>query len=282
MKRVHLISLAFVALLAAACAVSRLAYLNAPPLALWYLGGYVDMNDAQKGFVKDRLTRAIDWHRHAELPQYQHAIEAIAHKLEGKVSPDDARATWTLGRDYYHRSIEHLLPDMADFILMLDASQLARIEKKFDEDNKKVLKESVKGTPDDRREKRSKKYVEQFEEWTGKLSAAQRDLVFNRTRDLTDLTDERVGDRRYRQTEFLRLARQKPPRDKVIAELRRLLVDTDSWRRADYVKKLRDRDERMFEVVSELSATLTPDQRSSVQKKLRGYVKDISSIIASR
>jgi Spy/CpxP family protein refolding chaperone len=47
------------------------------------------------------------------------------------------------------------------------------------------------------------------------------------------------------------------------------------------VKKMRERDERMFEAVSELSATLTPEQRASVQRKMRGYVKDISSITAS-
>src|SRR6185436_18650164 len=51
---------AFILLLAAlalaACgSVSRLAYLNAPPLATWYIGSYVDLTDAQKKFVKDRL-----------------------------------------------------------------------------------------------------------------------------------------------------------------------------------------------------------------------------------
>jgi hypothetical protein len=270
------------ALALAACSVSRLAYLNAPPLALWYLGGYVDMSDAQKTFVKERLTRAVSWHRQAELPEYQRAIESLIGKMEGKVSVDDARSTYTKARDYYHRLVAHLLPDFADFILLLDPAQVERIERKFADENRKVVKESVKGSVDDRREKRAKRYVEQFEEWTGRLSEAQRDIVFNATKDLPDLTEERVGDRRYRQGEIVQLIRAKPAREAIIQKLRGLLIDTESWRRAEYTRKLRERDERLIEVVAQLSETLTPDQRRSVQRKMRGYVQDIDSILASR
>jgi len=143
------------------------------------------------------------------------------------------------------------------------------------------VKESVQGTPEERRLKRAKRYVDQFEEWTGKLSGPQRDIVINGTRTLPELADERLGDRKYRQTEILQLIRAKPPREQVIAKLRALLIDTDSWRRPDYVARLRERDERIIQVVSELSSTLTPEQRASVQKKMRGYVKDISSIVAA-
>ena len=270
------------ALVLAACSVSRLAYLNAPPLALWYLGGFVDLTDPQKAFVRDRLSNAIDWHRSRELPEYQKAIERLIVKADARVSVDDARATYKQARAYYDRSIEHLLPDMAEFIGMLDDAQIARIEKKFADDNRKILRDSVKGTPEERRERRAKKYVEQFEEWTGRLSREQRDIVLNGVATLADLTEERIGDRRYRQTELVRLIKGNAPRAELAASLKRLLIDTDSWRRPEYVKKLRDRDERICEIVSELTGTLTPEQRASVQRKMRGYVRDISSIIASR
>lgn len=266
----------------AACSVSRLAYINAPPLALWYIGGYVNLNDQQKSLVKDRLTRAIAWHRQAELPQYQRSIEALIAKVDMKVSVDEARATYGLARDYYHRSVEHLLPDVADVLLMLDPQQIAQIEKKLADDDRKLVKESVKGTAEDRRMKRSQRFVEQFEEWTGTLSSAQREIVIRGTLGLSDNTEERLGDRRYRQTEIVELIRKRPAREQMIATLRKLLIDTESWRRPEYTKKLRERDEHLIAVVSELSATLTPEQRQSVQRKMRGYVKDISSITASR
>ncbi len=282
MPRIRVLIVLCAALALAACAVSRLAYLNAPPLAMWYLGGYADLNDSQKSFVKDRLSRAIAWHRQAELPQYQRSIERLITQVTLKVSVDDARSTYAQARDFYHRSLEHLLPDMAEFLVTLDDAQVAQVEKKLSEDNKKIVKDSTQGSSDERRAKRAKKYVEQFEEWTGPLSGPQREIIVNGARTLPDLTDERLGDRRYRHGEFLRIMRTKPPRDEIVKQLRRLLIDTESWRRPEYTKKLRDRDEMLIVITSELTATLTPDQRASVQRKMRAYVKDINSIVASR
>jgi len=277
----HLLLLA-AGLVLAACSVSRLAYMNAPPLALWYVGGYVDMTDGQKNALRDKLTQAIAWHRRNELPEYRHAIEALIAKSGTRMPVEEVRSTYALARNYYHRSLDHLLPGFADVILTLDEKQLAQVERKFAEDNKKLVKESVKGPADERRAKLAKKYIEQFEDWTGKLSPAQRDIVVSGVVPMPDLTDERLGDRRYRQLEALNLVRSKPTREKLVTELRRLLINTESWRRPEYARKLRERDEHMFEIVSELTATLTPDQREHLQGKMRGYVKDISSIIASR
>ena len=279
---VNFILLIAAALVLAACSISRLAYMNAPPLALWYVGGYVDMSDVQKNALREKLTQAIAWHRRNELPEYQHAIESLIAKSGTRVAVEDVRSTYALARAYYHRALDHLLPDFADVILTLDEKQLEQIDRKFADDNKKLVKESVKGPADERRAKLAKKYIEQFEEWTGKLSQSQREIIASGVQPIPDLTDERLGDRRYRQLEAITLARSKPPREKLVAELRRLLIDTESWRRPEYTKKLRERDERIFEIVSELSATLTPEQRDSLQRKMRGYVKDISSIIASR
>ena len=278
----NVILLAAAAILAAACSVSRLAYLNAPPLALWYVGGYFEMTDAQKGFFKDRLARAMAWHRSKELPEYRLAIESLVDKSEGTIPVADVRDTYVKARNFYHRALEHLLPDVADFALQLDDEQLRQVEKKFEDDNRKFVKESVKGSPDERRARVSKKYIDQFEEFTGHLSTEQREIIVRAVARMPEVTDERLGDRRYRQLEVLNLVRSKASREKMVAELKRLFIDTETWRRPEYVKKMRERDERVFEAVSELSTTLTAEQRASVQRRMRGYVKDISSIIASR
>jgi len=281
LRRTNILLLAAAAILATACSVSRLAYLNAPPLAVFYVGGYFEMTDAQKSFFKDRLSHAIAWHRSKELPEYRQAIEKVIEKSEGTIPVEDVRAIYAKARIFYHRALEHLLPDAAEFVMQLDEEQLHQVEKKFAADNRKFVNESVKGDPEERRERLAKKYIDQFEEWTGRLGPEQRKIVSAAVARLPEVTEERLGDRRYRQLEALNLVRSKAPREKVIAELKRLLIDTETWRRPEYVKKMRERDERMFEAVSELTSTLTPDQRASLQRKMRGYVKDISSITAS-
>lgn len=265
----------------AACSISRLAYINAAPLTLWYVGGYIDMSGTQKGWLRERLATTIAWHRQEELPAYRRTIEAAVQKLDGPVSVADVRQFYGDARRYYNRLVEHALPDVADLALTLDAEQARQLERKFAEDNKKYVKDSVRGTADERFEREAKKYIERFEDFTGHLSDAQRAIIVNGLKSQPDMTSERLGDRRFRQGEALALLRAKPDRERVIAGLRRILIETETWRRPEFTQKLRERDERLFQIVATLSATLTPEQRASVKKKLRGYVQDIAVLTAS-
>jgi hypothetical protein len=67
----------------------------------------------------------------------------------------------------------------------------------------------------------------------------------------------------------------------MVAGLRRLLLDAESWRPAEYQQKLRNRDEMTFGMVASLSATLTDEQRAHLTGRLRGYVRDISTLTAA-
>ena len=141
-------------------------------------------------------------------------------------------------RALYHRVVRKAIPDMADFLLQLHPEQVAYLERKFAEDNRRVVKESVKGTPQERLAARAGRYVDRVEDWTGRLSAAQRDLVRARVAAMQDLTDEWLGDRRFPPGRDDRPAARAPLARGMIAALTRLLVDTDSWRRPEYVAKL--------------------------------------------
>ena len=273
--------MALAALVLAACSVSRLAYLNATPLAMWYLASYVDMSGTQKEWARDRLARAIDWHRSEELPEYRRFLEKTLARFDEDVPVAEVREIHADARRYYHRMVERLLPDMAELLLQLDAAQLAHLEEKLDESNRKIVRESVKGTPAQRREKAVKKYIDQFEDWTGRLSDSQREIVARHVREMPDTIEERLGDRRYRQTEVLTLARARVGRDRMVAGLRKVLIDTESWRRPEYLAKIRERDNHIFAIVSELNRTLTPEQRGRVERKTRGYVRDISELSAA-
>ncbi len=82
--------------------------------------------------------------------------------------------------------------------------------------------------------------------------------------------------------EIVALVRAKPPRDRMVEDLRRLLVRTDSWRRPEYREKVRGRDERLFEMVAELAATLSPEQRAAMRERVRRFMRDVAELTAAR
>lgn len=281
------IALAIAALVVAACSFTRLAYMNAPlaydnatPVLAWMAGDYVDLSGSQKAWVREHLARAMAWHRARELPEYRRFLEYLAVRAEGTITAADARAVHRSVRAYYHRALDHIAPDIADLLLQLDDEQIAQLEQKFAKDNRKFVKESIRDSPEERRERDAKRYLEHLEEWLGELTDAQRDLVFERVAAFGEFPEDQLADRRYRQSAIVAIAREKPPRDKAIEEVRRVLVQTDSWRRAEYREKVRARDEKLFQLVADLGATLTPEQRAALRQRIRGFTRDVSELAA--
>lgn len=270
---------ALVALLAASCSsVTRVAYDNAPFAAAWMVDDWFDLHDGQRDWVKERLARLHGWHRASEMPAYERLLATTAARAARGLSADDARQVHREMRALWLRLVRRAIPDMADFLLQLHPEQVVFLARKFDEDNERTVRESVRGTPQERLERRQKRYLERIEDWTGRLAPAQRDVVRARVAAMGDLTDEWLGDRRFRQSETIALLRSKPTRAQLEAGLTRLLVDSDSWRRPEYVAKMKARDEQVFAMVADLDATLTAEQRGRLHRRLAGYAADAAHL----
>ena len=276
------------ALLAACAAMTKLAYSNAAlaysnlaPMMAWMVDEYVDVNASQKDWVRDRIARVMSWHRSYELPEYRRFLERVLAEAREPFTVQEIAEGYREIRLHYERTVEQVLPDVADFFLQLDSLQIAQMEKKLADDNRKFVRESLKGTPEDRRERRVKRFVMHLESWLGSLDDAQEDLVAAYYRDLPDFVEERLGERRFRQAEILALIRAKPSRDEMVAGLRHLFVNNEAWRRPEFARRMKERDQRFFEMFARLSATLTPAQRGHLQGRIRGYMRDITEISAS-
>ena len=266
---------ALVALLAASCSsVTRVAYDNAPFAAAWMVDDWFDLHDGQRDWVKERLARLHGWHRASEMPAYERLLAATAARAARGLSADDARQVHREMRALWLRLVRRAIPDMAEFLLQLHPEQVVFLARKFDEDNERTVRESERGTPQERLERRQKRFLERIEDWTGRLAPAQRDVVRARVAAMGDLTDEWLGDRRFRQSETIALLRSKPTRAQLEAGLTRLLVESDSWRRPEYVAKMKARDEQVFAMVADLDATLTAEQRGRLHRRLAGYAAD--------
>lgn len=268
--------------LLAACSIGRFAYNNASPVVTYMVDDYFDLSGDQEDWVRQRFGRLQAWHRTSELPTYERDLKEAVARVERPLTVEDARWVNTTLRGYYNRIVEQALPDMADLVMQLDDVQARRFEERFAQESAKIERETAKGARDSRDRRRAEKMIDQIENYTGRLSAEQRELIATRVQGMTDVAALRLADRRLRQEQVVALVRSKPSKPEMIAGLKRVLVDTGSWRRPEYVAAMKQRDEQLYELMVALSATWTPEQRAHVQKKLRGYLNDVSALIASR
>jgi hypothetical protein len=273
-------------LLAAACGSftnlaytnATFAYDNAAPMLTWVVDDYVDLSATQKEWVRQRLGHAMGWHRQRELPRYYAFFDRVLQQTEGPVPVAELERAHAELYARYHQVLERILPDAADLLAQLDAEQLQHLQDKLAENQRKFVKDFVDAKVEKRRRDQAGKWVDHLESWLGPLDDSQKDLVLTHVRGYADIAAERLADRRYREAEILRIARTRPPRDQAIAALRRLFIDTQTWRTPEYQQKLRERDHQVFEMLSALSATFTPEQRAHLAKRLRTYMRDIDDL----
>jgi len=280
-KSLALAAIAATALVLGACTVGRFAYNNASPAVTYIVDDYFDLSGTQEGWVRTRFERLQAWHRAQELPAYERDLRDAVARTERPLTIEDARWVNKTLRAYYKRMVDQAMPDMADLLMQLDAEQVQRFEQRFAKESAKIEKEYGKGDPAEREKKRAEKLIDQIETYTGHLDDSQRDLVYGRVHFMTDVSAMRLADRQRRQQIVAALVRSKPAKPEMIAGLRKVLVDTDSWRNPEYTKAIARRDEEVAEMMVQLAATWSPDQREHVQAKLRGYLSDVSALIAA-
>lgn len=274
--------LALLALLLVACSTAtRVAYSNAPFAGTWVVDDWFDLQDGQREWVKERLARFMAWHRVSELPEYERLLQDTAVRAATGIGEEDVRRIYGELRVLYHRMLRKAIPDMADFLLQLRPEQAAYLERKFADGNARAERETMRGTAQETREVRATRFIEQFDDWTGHLSEAQRRLVRARIAAMPDISGDWMDDRRRRQAETLALLRAKPSREAMIAGLSRILIDTSAWRRPEYAAKLKARDEQVFAMIAALDATLTPEQRAKMHRRLSGYAADVAYLMVA-
>ena len=276
-----------VAALALAAACTRLAYMNAslaysqaPHLMAWTVESYVDLSHEQKDRLHARLDRAMAWHRSQELPLYGRFFQSVAERSDRAFTDAEVAKAWADVRADYRRVVEHLLPDAADLLASLDEAQIAHLQKRFDEANRKFLKESTRGTPAERRADAAKRAIGHLREWIGPLEDGQVAIVQAWARATDPLVEERLADRRYRQSETIALARTRD-RQRIMEGLHRILIDTETWRRPEFRARLAAREQATLHMIAVLSGTLTPEQRAHLRGRIGGYVQDITRLASS-
>lgn len=269
------------AVFVSACSMTRIAYSNATPILSWMIDDYFDLNDTQKDWVRERTERLVQWHRSSELPDYERYLQSLLVMSERPFTAADAGRTYQSGRALYYRLAEKLLPDMADFLLKLDAEQLAAVEKNLATANARLARDILKGTPEERLKRRTRKFIGYFEDYFGRLSVQQAALVSTRVLAMPEIGEEWMADRKRRQQETLKLVRNKGTREQTIAGLRLVIFEMDTLRSPEYVAQLKQRDAHIFEMIASLSETSTAEQRNKLQKKIRGFLADVAYLMVA-
>jgi hypothetical protein len=266
--------------LVAACSFSRFGYNQADTVAAWMIDDYFDLEAQQKQDFQKRFDRFYSWHRHEQLPEYAGFLRTARTKVQQGLTREDV--LWFVDgvRARVRTAARHAGPDTAAFLATLTPAQIENLQRKWDKDNKKYLRENkVNGTPEERQEVETKKVVKTFKEWLTPLNSEQEQKVTQMVRELPQISQFRYAERLRRQKEFLAiLAQRGDDRDRFTARVTEWLANWDRGRSAEDQKKLDAWWQKRAEIFVALDKSITPEQRTASLQRMQNYIDDATHL----
>jgi len=264
--------------LAAGCSAVEFAYNNADTWLRWQADRYFDLEGAQADEFNLRLAAFLAWHRALALPRYARLAEEAGARIERGATREDL--VW--GYDAMRGEARHALhgagAGLGELLDRLAPAQVARLERRFAQDNRKFAERWLAGTPAERRARRSKRLVHELEDWLGGLSDAQRERVreFNERAPLN--AELRDRERRRLQAELLAMLRARASGP----QLAEWAAHWDRGREPAFAAANRAYLEGFFTMLAGLERSLNADQRRHIVRRLRGYARDFQELAQAR
>jgi len=260
------------------CSVTRLAYDNADVFLRWQANSYFDFEGEQSDDLDKALVNFLAWHRAKELPGYAKLAEEAAARSRRGIKREDLEWGYDAVQVEVRQALGAAAGNVAGLLDRLSPAQIAHLERRLAEENRKFVKENVQGTLEERHERRVKRNVDRLAEWFGPLSDAQVERVDRYSRTSPFSAELRDQDRRRRQSELLAMLRAKEAQKKLVAWTQ----DWDKGRQPEYEQAARATKAEYMDLLLDLDRTLAPAQRDHLVTRLQRYGKLFESLSATR
>jgi len=269
-----------------ACSAVKLAYNNLPEVSYWWLDAYLDFDGSQTPKVRDELAQLLAWHRQNELPRVVGLLQEAQALAPREVTAAQACRMADEIRERLLAVAERAEPAGTELALSLTEPQLQQLERKYSKNNAEYRKEWLDRSAARVQEKRYDKFLERLEDFYGRLTAEQRDLI--RRQVAQSVFDPRLADaeRRKRQQETLELLRgfnaTKPPPAEARAAIHAYVMriadpPPGPWR--DHQQALLQEGCRNLAALHNATGA---SQREQAVRRLQAYQDDLRQLVAAR
>lgn len=282
----RIIGVLFLVAALGACSAIKLAYNNLPTVSYWWLDGYLDFDSEQSPKVRDELAQLLAWHRQNELPRLSAMLQDAQALAPGEVTPEQVCAMAERIRERLLAVSERAEPAGTELALSLTDAQLQQLERKYAKNNATYRKDWLDRTPAQVQDKRYDQFLDRAEDFYGRLSTEQRDLLKQQVAQ--SVFDPRLADaeRRKRQQEALVLLRGFVAGKPSPAEARAALHG--------YIQRIaepppgpwHDQQQALLQEGCRNTAALhnntTASQRAQAVRRLQAYQDDLRQLVAVR
>jgi hypothetical protein len=280
LRAARFIAIAAIAALLVSCTFTRFAYNQADTLAAWTIDEYFGLDGTQKDEFNKRFERLYTWHRYEQLPDYAQFMRTAHGRMQDGLSREDVLWFADGIRSRVRVFARKAAPDAAALLATVTPAQIEHLQKKWDKENRKYVRErKVTGSLEERQEAEAKRLIKNIEEWLAPLNGEQEQRISAMARELPQLERERYAERIRRQKEFLELLshRQEDPQ-RFTARVADWMANWERGRSAEYQKQLDASWQKRAELFVAADRMLTTDQRRVALRRIETYADDFTQL----
>ena len=270
--------LASAMLLLAACSAIKFTYNNADTVIRLAAWDYLDLEREQEDELKLLIAKYMEWHRREEMPVIARLAGEALERVNRRITVADVGWMIEQGRQRYRRAATRAAEEAAPVLATLNESQIQGLQKKFVKANAKYEKEFLSGDESRRLKARRKRMVDNIEEWTGNLTDAQEARVDRFLREHPRSNDIRMAERVRWQGELIAALRASRDPAALAVQIGRVFSDPERGRSEEYLRETRRWESDFAQMLVELEATLTPEQRRRAVNRLAGFARDFREL----
>lgn len=278
----HWIGCSLACVLLAGCSL-KLTYNYLDWWISWQVADYVTLDDQQQALLDDAAQGFLRWHRQSELPRYAElAADADLVLRQPVVTTEQLAAIEERAERLWLRSLDQLLPVAARLMAGLSDAQVKEIDEALRR-SRDQFKADYIGIPEDERlAQRVESLSDNLQEVLGSLSGPQQQLVASAASRLQSSAAMVLAHRAQEHQQFLAMLERRRDLHQFTAELT-AFAHNYRLRRPPALQAAYDANARIiFQLLVEIHADLTPDQREFLSAYLRQHQELFLSLAASR
>jgi hypothetical protein len=256
------------------CSTVRLVYDNADTYLRWRASHYLDLDGEMAEELEERIATFMAWHRLQALPKYAQLLDDAAHRFERHLAPADLVWGYDSVMTQAREGLRMAAVQGAPLLDRLGPKQIANLERRIADDNRRFARENLKGDEREQRKRRTDRNVERLEDWVGRLTKAQHERVAQYSERAPLLDGFRDRDHKRIQGEFLAIVRAR----EATQRLPEFAANWDRGRDAAYVAALETSRKEFFAMLLDLERSLSPQQRTRALGELHRYADDFRTL----
>lgn len=266
-----------------ACSTLQFSYGQGVQLAYWWLDGYVDFSSDEAPRAKAALQQWFAWHRKNELQDYARWLNDVQGQAARPVTPEQVCGLSQDIRQRIDTALAAALPLAVSLVVAMRPEQVQHVAGKQARNSAEYADEALRGSVEERRERRVERMVKRLRDYYGPLNDAQLQAVAAHIAASPSDADTALRERQARQADVIDVLQRSrgatPAQAQRLLEglLRRLQHSPRAAYRA-YEARVLQHECQGLATVHNLADKA---QRDVFRAKLKGWEEDLRALAAA-